>query len=104
MEELIFKGAYTQREIRVSKLIGLAYSWKEIYVSNLPKVFTYGTCCEDMDLLKTQPCKLKAQPQILLLKCNTRFKCKVTSLIKYGILFTQKNESYQKETQAKNEE
>ena len=33
MEELIFGGAYVQREICISKLIRLAYtcSWKEIY-------------------------------------------------------------------------
>ena len=93
MEELIFEGAYTQREICIPKLIGLAYSWKDIYVSNLHEVFTDRSRCEDMDLLKTQPCKLKTQPQIHLLKCNTRFKGKVMSLIKYGILFTPQNES-----------
>ena len=93
MEELIFEGAYTQREICISKLIGLAYSWKDTYVSNLHKVFTNRTRREDVDLLTTQPCKLKTQPQIHLFKCNTRFKGNVTSLIKYGILFTQKNES-----------
>ena len=31
MEEFIFGGAYVQREICISKFIGLAYSWKEIY-------------------------------------------------------------------------
>ena len=31
MELLIFGGAYVQREVCVSKSIGLAYSWKEIY-------------------------------------------------------------------------
>ena len=31
-------------------------SWKEIYVSNLQKVFT-ETRLEDVDLTKTQPCK-----------------------------------------------
>ena len=73
LEELIFKGACTQREICISKLIGLAYSWNKIYVSNLHKVFTDRTRCEDMDLINTQPCKLKTQPQIDLLKHNTRF-------------------------------
>ena len=33
-----------------------AYSWKEIYVSNLQQVFT-ETRLEDVDLSKTQPCK-----------------------------------------------
>ena len=31
LEGLIFGGAYVRREICVSKSIGLAYSWKEIY-------------------------------------------------------------------------
>ena len=31
MEGLILGGAYVRREIYVSKSIGLAYSWKEIY-------------------------------------------------------------------------
>ena len=30
-EGIVFGGAYVQREICVSKSIGLAYSWKEIY-------------------------------------------------------------------------
>ena len=30
-EGLIFGGAYERRKICASKLIGLAYSWKEIY-------------------------------------------------------------------------
>ena len=34
-----FGGAYLRREICVSKSIGLAYSSKEIYVSNLQQVF-----------------------------------------------------------------
>ena len=93
MEVLIYGEAYTQRDSCFSKLIGLAYSWREIYISNVHQVFTDRTHCEDMDLLKTQPCKLKTQPQIHLLKCNTRFKGKVMSLIKYGILFTPQNES-----------
>ena len=33
------------------------YSWKEIYVSNLQHFFT-KTRLEDIDLSKTQPCKL----------------------------------------------
>ena len=48
--------AYTGKEIYVSKLIGLAHSWKEIYVSNFQKAFT-KTRLEDKDLSKTQPCK-----------------------------------------------
>ena len=32
---LIFGGAYVRREICVSKSIGLAYSWKEIYTEYL---------------------------------------------------------------------
>ena len=35
--------------------IGLAHSWKEIYVSSLRKVFT-ETRLEDVDLTKTHPC------------------------------------------------
>ena len=45
--------AYIRREICVSKSIGLVYSWKEIYVSNLLKGFT-ETRLEDVDLAKTQ--------------------------------------------------
>ena len=48
--------AYTGKETYVSKLIGLAHSWKEIYVSNFQKVFT-ETRLEDKDLTKTEPCK-----------------------------------------------
>ena len=55
-EGLILGGAYIRREICVSESIGLAYSWKEIYVSNLQKVFT-ETRHADGDLSKTQPCK-----------------------------------------------
>ena len=47
---------YTWREICVSKSIGLAYNWKEIYVSNLQKGFT-EIGLEDIDLSKTQQCK-----------------------------------------------
>ena len=43
---------YRLREICVSKSIGLAYTWKEIYVSNLQKVFS-----EDVDVFKTHACK-----------------------------------------------
>ena len=49
-------GLTIRKEICVSKSIGLAYSWKEIYVSNLQKGFT-ETGLEDVDLPKTQPCK-----------------------------------------------
>ena len=38
----------------VSKLTGLAYSWREICVKNLLKVFT-ETRLEDQDIPKTQP-------------------------------------------------
>ena len=31
LDGLIFGGAYVRREVCVSKSIGLAYSWKEIY-------------------------------------------------------------------------
>ena len=44
------------REICIWKSIGLGYSWKEIYVSNLQKGFT-ETLLEDVDLSKTQPRK-----------------------------------------------
>ena len=37
MEGLIFGGAYVRREIWVSKVIGQAYSWKEI----LPFLFCF---------------------------------------------------------------
>ena len=46
--------AYTGGEIYVSISIGLAHSWKEIYVSSLQKVFT-ETRLEDVDLTKTHP-------------------------------------------------
>ena len=36
--------------------VGLAYSWKEIYVGNLQQLFT-ETRLGDVDLSKTQPCK-----------------------------------------------
>ena len=48
--------AYIARELCVSKSSGLAYSWKEIYVSNLQEVFT-ETRLEDAHISKTQPCK-----------------------------------------------
>ena len=44
------------RKFYVSKSIGLAYSWKEIYVSNLQKGFLLKLP-EVVDLTKTQPCK-----------------------------------------------
>ena len=56
MEGLIFGGAYLQREICVSKEIGLAYSWKEIDVSSLQKGFT-ETGLEDVDLSEMWQCK-----------------------------------------------
>ena len=45
--------AYTQREICISKAIGLAHSWKQIYVSNLQKVLT-ETLCEDVNISEMQ--------------------------------------------------
>ena len=57
LEGPIFGGAckITRGEICVSKSIGLAHSWKEIYViCNLYKGFT-ETRLEDVDLSKTQP-------------------------------------------------
>ena len=44
------------REMCVSKSSGLAYSWKEIYVSNLQEVFT-ETRLEDVHISKTLACK-----------------------------------------------
>ena len=41
MEGLIFGGAYVRREIWVSKVIGQAYSWKEI----LPFLFCFVLFC-----------------------------------------------------------
>ena len=65
LEGLIFGTAYIRRELCisksarlilggkfVSKSIGLGYSWKEIYLSNLQKVFT-KTRLQDIDLSKT---------------------------------------------------
>ena len=49
-------GSYSREKICVSKSIGLAYSWKEIYISNLRKGFT-ETNLEDVPLSKTQPYK-----------------------------------------------
>ena len=63
----IFKGslggAYVRREICVSKSIGLAYSWKDIYVSNLQKGFT-ETRLEDVYLFKTPPYKNYTKPRV----------------------------------------
>ena len=57
-ENLPFKigyiGLYLKGNLHLK--IGLSYSWKEIYVSNLQKVFT-KTRREGVDLSKTQPCK-----------------------------------------------
>ena len=47
-------GLYLDGNLRL-KIDGLAYSWKEIYVSNLQKVFT-ETRLEDVHLSKTLPC------------------------------------------------
>ena len=59
MKELITEGDLISKSaglIYISKSIGLAYSCREIYVSNLQKVFT-ETRLEDVDLTKPQPCK-----------------------------------------------
>ena len=56
MRGFYWEGLTVRKEICVSKSIGLAYSWKEIYISNLQKGFT-ETGLEDEDLPKTQPCK-----------------------------------------------
>ena len=48
-------GLYLKGNLHL-KSIGLSYSWKEIYISNLPNVFT-KTRREGVDLTKTQPCK-----------------------------------------------
>ena len=53
---LRFNQAYTAREIYVSKSIWLAYSWKEIYASNLQKLFT-ETRLEGVNFTNTQPRK-----------------------------------------------
>ena len=47
----LFEGLIYGREICFSKSIGLAHSWKEIYVSNLQQVFS-ETRLEDEDLSK----------------------------------------------------
>ena len=74
LEGRIFGDPYIQRDRFVSKsarliyywlvgkyasqnpCVGLAYSWKEIYVGNLQQLFT-ETCLGVVDLSKTQPCK-----------------------------------------------
>ena len=74
LEGRIFGDPYIQRDLFVSKsarliyywlvgkyasqnpCVGLAYSWKEIYVGNLQQLFT-ETRLGDVDLSKTQPCK-----------------------------------------------
>ena len=43
--------------------MGLAYSWKEIYVSNLPEVFT-EIRLEEVDLSKISHANTKTQPQM----------------------------------------
>ena len=61
-ERLIYRGKFAlQNQPGLYNCIGSeiclkAYSWKEIYVSNLQQVFT-ETRLEDIDLSKTQPCK-----------------------------------------------
>ena len=61
-EGLIYRGKFAlQNQPGLYNCIGSeiclkAYSWKEIYVSNLQQVFT-ETRLEDIDLSKTQPCK-----------------------------------------------
>ena len=52
-----------RREICVSKSIGLAYSWKDIYVSNLQKGCT-ETRLEDVYLFKTPPYKYYTKPRV----------------------------------------
>ena len=52
----VSKSARLKYTWRVSKSIGLACSWREIYVSNLKQVFT-ETRLEDVVLSKTQPFK-----------------------------------------------
>ena len=49
LEGLIFGGAYLRREICVSKSIGLAYSWKEIYR------FCFGLLCTWGQFPSTSP-------------------------------------------------
>ena len=61
-EGLIYRGKFAlQNQPGLYNCIGSevclkAYSWKEIYGSNLQQVFT-ETRLEDVDLSKTQPCK-----------------------------------------------
>ena len=51
-------GLYnTGRKIYISKLIGLAYNWKEIYATQKFAESFNETRLEDIDLTKTQPCK-----------------------------------------------
>ena len=59
LEGLIFGGkiAFQNRlGLCVSKSVGLAHSWKEIYFSNLQNGFTESRL-EDVDFSKTQQCK-----------------------------------------------
>ena len=93
-EGLIFGGAYvrreicvsksarlyTGREIYVSKSIGLAYSWKEIYVSKLQKVFI-ETPFKDVDFTKTQPCEY-----FEMTKSKTRVKSQLSTPANSNIL------------------
>ena len=59
LEGLIFGGkiAFQNRlGLCVSKSVGLAHSWKEIYFSNLQNGFAESRL-EDVDFSKTQQCK-----------------------------------------------
>ena len=50
------RGLYSEGNLSLEIKGANFLSWKEIYVSNLQKVFT-ETRLEDVDLTKTQPCK-----------------------------------------------
>ena len=49
-------GLYSEGNLSLEIKGANFLSWKEIYVTNLQKVFT-ETRLEDVDLTKTQPCK-----------------------------------------------
>ena len=69
MRDFFLEGPIYGRKIAFQNRLGLYWegnlsleinwvnflSWKEIYVSNLQRVFT-ETLLEDVDLTKTQPC------------------------------------------------
>ena len=73
---IFFKGPFERliygREICFSKSIGLAHSWKEIYVSNLQQVFS-ETRLEDEDLSKN------SAMQVLCLYGPRKFKPRLES-------------------------